>query len=62
MHPEYDKLNPIETQEIQEDLAVERLRFSKGKMLLKYNDYLTLESIFSEMFMYQLESRFTVEW
>ena len=43
--PEYDKLNPIETPGMQVDLSVARMKLSKDKTRLKYNDFLTLEGI-----------------
>ena len=60
--PEYDKLNPIETPGMQVDLAVERMKFSKDKTCLKYNDYLTLEDIPLETFDYRLGNRSALEW
>lgn len=60
--PEYDKLNPIETPGMQVDLAVERMRFSKDKTELKYNDFLTLEGIPPEVFDYRLGNRSALEW
>ena len=60
--PEYDKLNPIETPSMQVDLRVERMKFSKDKTQLKYNDFLTLEGIPSEVFDYRLGNRSALEW
>ena len=60
--PEYDKLNPIETPEMQVDLSVDRMRFSKDKTQLKYNDFLTLEGIPPEVFAYRLGNRSALEW
>ncbi len=60
--PEYDKLNPIETPGMQVDLSVERMRFSKDKTELKYNDFLTLEVIPPEVFDYRLGNRSALEW
>ena len=60
--PEYDKLNPIETPGMQVDLSVERMRFSKDKTRLKYNDFLTLEGIPLEVFDYRLGNRSALEW
>ena len=44
------------------DLAVERMKFSKDKTELKYNDYLMLEGIPSEVFDYRLGNRSALEW
>ena len=60
--PEYDKLHPVETQGMQVDLAVERMKFSKDKTCLKYNDYFTLEDIPPEVFNYRLGNRSALEW
>ena len=60
--PEYDKLNPIETPEMQAGLSVERMKFSKDKTRLKYNDFLTLEGIPAEVFDYRLGNRAALEW
>ena len=60
--PEYDKLNPIETPEMQVDLAVDRMKFSKDKTQLRYNDFLTLEDIPPEVFDYRLGNRSALEW
>ena len=60
--PEYDKLNPIETPGMQVDLSVDRMKFSKDKTRLKYNDFLTLEGIPPEVFAYRLGNRSALEW
>ena len=60
--PEYNKLNPIETPGMQVDLSVERMKFSKDKTRLKYNDFLTLEGIPAEVFDYRLGNRSALEW
>ena len=60
--PEYDKLNPIETPRMQVNLSVERMKFSKDKTRLKYNDFLTLEGIPTEIFDYRLGNRSALEW
>ena len=60
--PEYDKLNPIETPGMQVDLSVERMKFSKDKTQLKYNDFLTLDEIPPEVFEYRLGNRSALEW
>ena len=60
--PEYDKLEPIETPGMQVDLRVERMKFSKDKTRLTYNDFLTLEGIPPEVFEYRLGNRSALEW
>ena len=60
--PEYDKLDPIETPGMQVNLQVERMKFSKDKTRLTYNDFLTLEGIPPEVFEYRLGNRSALEW
>ena len=60
--PEYDKLDPIETPNMQVDFSVERMKFSKDKTKLRYNDFLTLEGIPPEAFDYRLGNRSALEW
>ena len=60
--PEYDKLEPIETSGMQVNLRVERMKFSKDKTQLKYNDFLTLEGIPPKVFEYRLGNRSALEW
>ncbi|MDE0019373.1 MAG: N-6 DNA methylase [Candidatus Poribacteria bacterium] len=60
--PEYDKLKPIETPGMQVNLHVERMKFSKDKTQLKYNDFLMLEGIPPEVFEYRLGNRSALEW
>ena len=60
--PEYDKLDVIETPNMPVDLRVERMKFSKDKTRLKYNDFLTLAGIPAEVFAYRLGNRSALEW
>ena len=60
--PEYDKLDSIETPRMQVDVSVEKMKFSKDKTQLKYNDFLTLEGIPAEVFDYRLGNRSALEW
>ena len=60
--PEYNKLDSIETPGMQVDLSVDRMKFSKDKTQLKYNDFLTLEGIPAEVFAYRLGNRSALEW
>ena len=62
IQPEYDKLNSIETPGMQVDLSVDRMKFSKDKTRLKYNEFLTLEGIPTEVFDYRLGNRSALEW
>ena len=59
---QYAKLEPIETPGMQVNLQVERMKFSKDKTQLKYNDFLTLDGIPPEVFEYRLGNRSALEW
>ena len=43
-------------------MSVDRMKFSKDKTQLKYNDFLTLEGIPPEVFAYRLGNRSALEW
>ena len=60
--PKYDGLRYIETPGMPIDWSVERMRLSKDKMQLKYNDFLTLDGIPAEAFEYRLGNRSALEW
>ena len=60
--PKYDKLKYIETEGMRVDWRVEKMRLSKDKTQLKYNDFLTLEGIPAEVFTYRLGTRSALEW
>ena len=60
--PKYDKLKPIETPGMQIDWRVEKMKLSKDKTQLKYNDFLTLDGIPPEVYHYRLGTRSAVEW
>ena len=60
--PKYDKLQHIETPGIPIDWRVGKMKFSKDKTQLKYNDFLTLHGIPAEAFDYQLGNRSALEW
>ena len=44
------------------DWRVEKMRLSKDKTQLKYNDFLTLDGIPAEAFNYRLGNRSALEW
>ena len=44
------------------DWRVEKMRLSKDKTQLKYNEFLTLDGIPAEAFDYQLGTRSALEW
>ena len=60
--PKYEKLKHIETPSMPIDWRVEKMRLSKDKTQLKYNDFLTLDGIPAEAFDYRLGNRSALEW
>ncbi len=61
-YPKYEKLELQETSNMQVDWRVERMKFSKDKTQICYNDYLTLDGIPAEVFEYRLGTRSALEW
>lgn len=59
--PEYS-LDTIETPGVPLDWRVEKMRLSKDKSSLIYNDFLTLSGIPIEAFQYRLGNRSALEW
>ena len=59
--PKY-QLDLIETEGMALEWRVERMRFSKDKTQIKYNDFLTLGGIPAEVFQYRLGNRSALEW
>ena len=59
--PEY-RLNFIENSDMPLDWRVKKMRLSKDKTRIKYNDFLTLDGIPPEVFDYQLGNRSALEW
>ena len=60
--PKYDGLKYIETPDMQIDWRVEKMKLSKDKTQLKYNDFLTLDGIPLEVYDYRLGTRSALEW
>ena len=60
--PKYDKLRNIETPGLPIEWRVEKMRLSKDKTQLKYNDFLTLDGIPPEAYEYRLGNRSALEW
>ena len=60
--PKYDGLKYIETPGMRVDWRVEKMRLSKDKTQLKYNDFLTLDGIPAEVYDYRLGTRSALEW
>ena len=59
--PEYP-LAQVETPDMPLDWRVEKMRLSKDKTQLRYNNFLTLDGIPSEVFNYRLGNRSALEW
>ena len=59
--PEYP-LHFIENREVPIDWRVEKMKLSKDKTQLAYNDFLTLEGIPAKAFDYRLGNRSALEW
>ena len=55
-------LTYIETPDMPLDWRVEKMRFSKDKTQIMYNDFLTLDGIPPEVLAYQLGNRSALEW
>ena len=60
--PKYDKLRKVETPGMQVNWDVEKMKLSKDKTQLKYNDFLTLDGIPAEVYDYRLGTRSALEW
>ena len=61
-YPKYEKLELQETPNMRVDWRVERMKFSKDKTQIRYNDYLILDGIPAEVFAYRLGTRSALEW
>ena len=59
--PQYP-LRQVETPEMPLDWRVEKMRLSKDKTQLRYNDFLTLDGIPAAVFNYRLGNRSALEW
>ena len=59
---EYDKLQFIQTPNVPLNWRVEKMRLSKDKTSLVYNDFLTLDGIPPKAFEYRLGTRSALEW
>ena len=60
--PKYDGLKPMETQGMKVNWHIEKMRLSKDKTQLKYNHFLTLDGIPTEVYEYRLGNRSALEW
>ena len=67
LHIDYEKQTPYPLEEIEDPKAevtfrVERMKLSKDKSTLRYNDFLTLRGIPPATFDYRLGNRSALEW
>ena len=60
--PEYDKLKFVQTPDVPLDWRVEKMKLSKDKTQIVYNNFLTLDSIPPKAFDYRLGTRSALEW
>ena len=60
--PKYDQLKHIETPGLPIDWRVEKMKLSRDKTQLKYNEFLTLDGIPAAAFDYRLGNRSALEW
>ncbi len=60
--PKYDQLRQHETPGVPVDWRVEKMKFSKDKTQLIYNDFLTLDGIPVAVYEYKLGTRSALEW
>ena len=60
--PKYDQLKQHETPGVPVNWNVEKMKFSKDKTQLIYNDFLTLDGIPAAVYDYRLGTRSALEW
>ena len=60
--PEYDKLKFVQNPEVPLNWRVEKMKLSKDKTQIVYNDFLTLDGIPEKAFDYRLGTRSALEW
>ena len=60
--PKYEQLKHIETPGMPIDWRVEKMKLSRDKTQLKYNDFLTLDGIPAAAYDYRLGNRAALEW
>ena len=60
--PTYNGLTMHETPDVPIDWRVEKMKLSKDKTQLVYNDFLTIDGIPAEAFAYRLGTRSALEW
>lgn len=60
--PEYDELKFIQNPDVPLDWRVEKMKLSKDKTQIVYNDFLTLDGIPEKTYDYRLGNRSALEW
>ena len=60
--PEYDKLKFVQTPDVPLNWRVEKMKLSRDKTQIVYNNFLTLDGIPSKAFDYRLGTRSALEW
>ena len=60
--PEYDQLKFIQTPDVPLNWRVEKMKLSKDKTQIVYNDFLTLDGIPEKVFDYRLGNRSALDW
>ena len=60
--PEYDQLKFIQNPDVSLNWRVEKMKLSKDKTQIVYNDFLTLDGIPEKAFDYRLGTRSALEW
>ena len=60
--PEYDKLKLVQNPNVPLNWRVEKMKLSKDKTALVYNDFLTLDGIPAKAYDYRLGTRSALEW
>ena len=60
--PIYEGLTAHETPDVPIDWRVEKMKLSRDKTQLVYNDFLTIDGIPAEAFAYRLGTRSALEW
>ena len=60
--PEYDQLKFVQNPEVPLNWRVEKMKLSKDKTSLAYNDFLTINGIPEKTFAYRLGTRSALEW
>ena len=60
--PEYDRLRFIQNPDMPLDWRVEKMKLSRDKTQIVYNNFLTIEGIPAQAFEYRLGTRSALEW